>query len=91
MSGFIITMMRHLFKRLRKDVSVFYSQNLYFRYVRQPRNCSLFLSWEVLEITVRRKTGEGKRVLMKEKQKRKRWILGLVRKYKWGESLCLGQ
>lgn len=58
MSGFIITMMMHLFKRLHKDVYVFYSKTLY---------CSMSIWWELLEIIVRRKTGEGKRVLIQRK------------------------
>lgn len=33
MSGFIITMMMHLFKRLPKVVLVFYSQNIYCEYI----------------------------------------------------------
>lgn len=45
---------------------VFYSKNIYFRYVWQPRKqLQVSLSWELLKISVRRKTGEGRRVRRK--------------------------
>lgn len=57
MSGFIITMMMHLFKRLPKDVFVFiFFQKIYiFRYAGQPRNsCNYCYRGNFLKITVRK-------------------------------------
>ena len=106
MSGFTINMMMmHLFKRLRKDVSVLYSKNI--AYVldmsgsRVPAAVCRYrgnLKKKKKRITVRGKTGEGRRVLTKET----RWILGLWRNHesqavktsgshKWGDSRFPGE
>lgn len=79
MSGSIITMMMHLFKRLLIDVLVFYSKNIYIFYVCWAAEKALHwsLSWELFKVTVRRKICEGRRGRRKTQAKMK----GFPRKF----------